>query len=484
MSYFTTLSVLSSLLLGNPIIPPTVSPMAEVRSETGNVSQSELFPIAGTQLVAQVSGTTTVDVDWDRLTGRKATDLSYGLNGFQLFSAKAMGSATYRENLTAMRPGIMRYHNYQMVNDSRKDEYGWIIDPDKPTYRWDREKIAQVMANPLSHQPKLMMNLTDWPIVMENAQGQLKPEYYAAFAAFCADLVRAVNIEQKRGVQYWEVLNEMDRRYVNSPAEVGKIYNLAAAAMRQVDPTIKIGGPGFESPYLRDRIEAFVAVAHPQLDFLSYHTYSTARKDNSDQELFRAAGALGSEVQNLRSLVAKYTPKPVAIFHNEFNISYAPPDVRMTNQVSAVYDATGLISITQAGADSAMAWNESDGWYGKMENSAGSWRRRPASYVYQLFNNHLRGDLVQVKSSYAGVTPYAIRGEKHYGLALVNRSGSDQWVQLRFTGTNGPVPSRGLLTAYQVDATGLKTTSIVGLSWTGSYRLLRDTVVVLRFDRS
>jgi Glycosyl hydrolases family 39 len=481
MPHFTTLPALISLLWTNPIAPPnpvSVEVQPQVRLETS------LFP-KSTQVMQVAQATSVaVDVNWDRLTGRKATELSYGLNGFQLFSAKAMASATYRENLTAMRPGILRYHNYQMMNDSRTDEYGWMLDPGKATYRWDRNKIATVMANPLSYQPTLMMNIAEWPTYMELPDGKLKPEQYGAFAALVADLVRLVNVEQKRGVKYWEILNEMERRYPNNPAEVAKIYNLVAQAMRQVDPTIKIGGPSFESPYGTNLIESFVAQVHPQLDFLSYHTYTTARKDNSDQELFQAAGALGSEVQKLRSVIAKYTTRPVEIFHDEFNISYAPPDTRMTNQVSAVYDATGLIAITQAGADSSMAWNESDGWYGKLENSFGNWRKRPAAFVYQLFSDHLRGDLVQVKSSYAGITPYAIRAEKHYGMALVNRSGADQWVQLRFTGTNGPVPSRGLLTAYQVDATGLKTTTVVGLSWTGSYRVPKDTVVVLRFDRS
>jgi hypothetical protein len=481
MPHFTTLPALISLLWTHPIVPPnpvSVEVQPQVRSETS------LFP-KSTQVMQVAQATSVaVNVNWDQLTGRKATELSYGLNGFQLFSAKAMASATYRENLTAMRPGILRYHNYQMMNDSRADEYGWMLDPRLATYRWDRNKIATVMANPLSYQPTLMMNIAEWPTYMELPGGKLKPEQYGAFAALAADLVRVVNVEQKRGVKYWEILNEMERRYPNNPAEVAKIYNLVAQAMRQVDPTIKIGGPSFESPYGTNLIESFVALVHPQLDFLSYHTYTTARKDNSDQELFQAAGALGSEVQKLRSVIAKYTTRNVQIFHDEFNISYAPPDTRMTNQVSAVYDATGLIAITQAGADSSMAWNESDGWYGKLENSFGNWRKRPAAFVYQLFNNHLRGDLVQVKSSYAGITPYAIRAEKHYGMALVNRSGSDQWVQLRFTGQNGPVPSRGLLTAYQVDATGLKTTTVVGLSWTGSYRVLKDTVVVLRFDRS
>jgi O-glycosyl hydrolase len=481
MTHFTTLPALLSLLWTNPIVPPSSVPsqvQPQVQLETQLFSKrTQMMQVAQAAAVA-------VDVNWDQLTGRKATELSYGLNGFQLFSAKAMASATYRENLTAMRPGILRYHNYQMMNDARVDEYGWILDPKLPTYRWDRNKIATVMATPLSYQPKLMINHGNWPSYMDDGKGQLKVDQYQAFAVLCADLVRAVNVEQKRGVQYWEVLNEMDRRYSNNPAEVGKIYKMVAAAMRQVDPTIKIGGPGFESPYVTSWIDAFVAEAHPQLDFLSYHTYTTARKDNSDQELFRAAGALGSEVKNLRSLIAKYTPRPVEIFHDEFNISYAPPDTRMTNQVSAVYDATGLIAITQAGADSSMAWNESDGWYGKLENSFGNWRKRPAAYVYQLFNNHLRGDLVQVKSSFAGITPYAIRGENHYGMALVNRSGGDQSVQLRFTGQNGPMPSRGLLTAYQVDATGLTTKTVVGLSWTGSYFIPKDTVVVLRFDRS
>ncbi len=447
-----------------------------------NGAKAQGLADGASQQVAQVVPV-VVGVNWGQSTGKKATALSYGLNGFQLFSPKVVGLGTYRENLTAMRPGIVRYHNSQMMNDARSDDYGWLLDSTAATYRWDRNKIAQAMARPLSYQPTVMMNIPEWPKYLSDSTEKLKPENYQAFAAFCADLVRVVNVEQNRGVKYWEVLNERDSLYRDNPAELGQIYSVAAQAMRQVDPTIKVGGPALRSPYDKPMIEGFLSTAHSQLDFLSYHTYVTGQKDNSNQALFQLAMNLGSETAGVRGLVAKYTTRSVEIFHDEFNISYAPPDARMTNQTSAVFDALGLMAIAKSGATGAMAWNESDGWYGKLNNSWGNWSKRPAAYVFQLFNHHLRGEIVQTQSSYDGVVAYGVKGDLNYGLVLVNRSGSDQIVQLQLGGWAGMLGGSDIVTMYHVSEVGLTTGSATLGQLGGGYRLPKDGVVVMRRDR-
>jgi hypothetical protein len=50
------------------------------------------------------------------------------------------------------------------------------------------------------------------------------------------------------------------------------------------------------------------------------------------------------------------------IFHDESNISWDPPDVRMTNVVGAIYDALFISGALTNGGTSVARWNEADGW--------------------------------------------------------------------------------------------------------------------------
>ena len=44
----------------------------------------------------------------------------------------------------------------------------------------------------------------------------------------------------------------------------------------------------------------------------------------------------------------------------------------------------------------AAAWNEADGWYGKLDTR---WQPRPAAHVFALFNTHLAGPIATSTSS-------------------------------------------------------------------------------------
>ncbi len=172
--------------------------------------------------------------------------------------------------------------------------------------------------------------------------------------------------------KYWEVTNEKDGVYGADMAELGRIYTIAAQAMKQVDLTIKVGGPAFTSVSNTVKLETFLSMSYPALNFVSYHTYSTGSKTNPVTDLYKSASQLTDPTGRVKRGIAKFTTRSIETFHNEFNINYSPPDVRMTNSISAVYDAIALIALTNAGATGSMAWNESDGWYGKLENRFGN----------------------------------------------------------------------------------------------------------------
>ncbi len=425
----------------------------------------------------------TVQVTWNKPTGKSATEFSYGLNVFQAFDPKVAGkpgNAIYKTNVESMRPGIIRYHNMQMLKDSTTDAYGWVIAPNTAQYQWDRTKIANALNTAYSFRPVVMMSIPAWASFLDDGKGRLKPGQEQAFAAFCADLVRIINIDLKQGVKYWEVTNEKDAVYGADMAELGRIYTIAAQAMKQVDPTIKVGGPAFTSVSNTVKVEAFLSTAHPTLDFVSYHTYSTGSKTNPVSDLYKSASQLADPTGRVKRGIAKFTTRSIETFHDEFNISYSPPDVRMTNSISGVYDAIALIAITNAGATGSMAWNEADGWYGKLENRFGNWRRRPASYVYQLFNTHLQGSIVSAQSSDPNaVISFAVKQAGKSSIALVNRSTVEQVVPVTFTGWDTPIANSELLTVYSVSSAGYITSTITTSQLSQGYNLPKDSVVVI-----
>lgn len=481
---------------GLPEINSTTS-LAQLSDPFNTVSPREPRLSFGENLA-----TVTVDIDWSFYTGNRSTGLSYGLNLFQGFNpnvvSATMGYSAYRDNIVAMNPGIIRYHRYEQVLDSQQNVNGWVISPNAETYRWDRDKISLTLDETFAHHPTIMMNIANWPYYMSVAnglpnqilgvpdellvqQGKLRPDMIDAYAEFCADLVRIINIEQGHGVLYWEILNEMDQVYrtPEAMAELAEIYVRAAIAMKAVDPNIRVGGPAFTWPGRTHLVRPFLDIAHPYLDFVSYHSFSSGSVDDSNEWIWDRASEMGRYTQIIQDLLAEFTDRPIETFHNEFNISYNPPDPRMEDAVGAVYDALALAAIANSGATGAMAWAEADGWYGKM-NLWGDWERRPSSYVFEIYNNLMRGDIVASSSSASSaVDVFAINGDFWDAFSLVNRSGQEQVVQLSLSGGDYLSNPQDVARVYQIDHDGLSW-GLVSLSHmtTAPFTLPTDTITV------
>lgn len=393
-----------------------------------------------------------VSVDWLKREG-KATPMHYSLNLYGGFSEKNAASPAYKANVEYMAPGMVRYHNAGKMQPSAKSWEGCLNDAGTG---WDRAKIGKILtALRFRHKPAVLLNIPSFPAAMDkNKDHFLDTDQWDAYAALCADFVRIVNVENKLGVKYFEITNEWDGPYFTDfhqnggwgPLkdaakpdrwdEVAEIYNRCAKAMKAVDPTIKTGGPAAARPDLAEMHERFARKTLPYLDFFSIHAYASGSAQTPDAEVYDRAKAMGDFSEKTVALMKKVSPtRKIPVFLDEYNISWTweTRDPRMTNAKSGVFDALTMVATTRAGVDSAQAWNEKDGIYGKTDADD---NRRPAAEVFHLFNTYLIGDRVAAQSGSGAVVAYAVANPatKRRSLLLINRTDAAQTVDATFTG--------------------------------------------------
>ena len=422
-------------------------------------------------LLPKISGAApspvTVSVDWSRVIAH-AGPLAYGLNGFAGFDPANASDAAYNANMAYMRPGLVRLHNWGMMEDSQKSPSGWI---DYGNQAWDAAKIKRDLAVIYPYHPALMINIPGWPSWMtHNPGGFLDDDQKDAYARFCASLVHLVNKDIGRHVAYWEVTNEQDGRYDkdfhadngNGPLkdptqpdrvpELADIFSRCAVAMKRVDPTIHVGGPAAQNPWNLDFDRRFVRAALPHLDFFSYHAYASGSKDDPDAAIFRAPDGWATLTRSLVGLLhTESLRRHIPAIFDEYNISWTweTRDPRMTNAKGAVFDALAVVFALTSGAEATAAWNDKDGVYGKTD---GADQRRPGADAFHLFNQFLIGDVVQAVSADShAVVAFAVHGSGRHSVLLINRSDSARTVALRMVGW-GRQPAA--FTRHEISADG------------------------------
>ncbi len=258
-----------------------------------------------------------------------------------------------------------------------------------------------------------------------------------------------MNVDLKMGGKYWEGTNEKDGSYWRRPAKglepdvqgLAAIYNATAKAMREVDPTIKIGGPAAMHPLPNAPLIEFAVATKVQLDFLSFHDYASGGVDERDQVIYEKTLIMARDARRLIQRLREAIPdKTIEVHLNESHICYSwkIPEPRMTNHKGAVFDALAMVAFAQvSGLTAANAWNDVERVYGKLQPDG---EFRPAAHVYHLMNAYFTGDIVESKSSAPKVVvPFGIARAEAKGDAfvLINRSNATQTVTLKSSSTAG-----------------------------------------------
>jgi len=132
-----------------------------------------------------------------------------------------------------------------------------------------------------------LLPINDPPGTIRGQNGQIVHEAdeddFKKFANICTNIVRHYNQGWNNGfghgIEYWEVWNEPDMAeqfWTGTPWQYYKLYEETAKAIKALDPSLKVGGPGlsgaFTDIYLGGLARWCRRTGAP-LDFYSWHTY-------------------------------------------------------------------------------------------------------------------------------------------------------------------------------------------------------------------
>lgn len=456
-------------------------------SKTSGIKLIDNITVAGLAASSIVAPTPVqVSVDWDEVQ-TTTSQLSYGMNGYSTVAPIVATDPKYGENLSYMNAGFLRLHYANLMRDSGEDARGWGDDSNET---WDRERISTVLdavdgyEASYGYAPELFITIPNWPSWMKTYTVMagsrqitlLDPSEYDNFAAFAAELVQIVNLEQGRNVKYFEITNERDQLYYVDFVRAGEpdrldelieIYNRTAVAMKAVDPTIQVGGPAFTRGDLVEQVRRFVQGTVNNLDFLSYHFYASGDLNNSDAQIYDRTKDLARHSQDIVDILAEESPERlIPAFLNEYNISFTfrNNDPRMQNHKGAVFDALAMIATVDTGTSGSNAWNDRDGVYGKLDFGN---NLRLGAQTFQLFNNYLIGERVATTSSNSdAVTVFAVENPEdgRRSLLVVNRSPNIQRILTDFKGTKGrgAIRAKDAFDRFEISAAGYSTSTVSG----------------------
>jgi xylan 1,4-beta-xylosidase len=376
----------------------------------------------------------SVSVAWDQPTGRVATTRHHGVTSIRgadpALSGKP-GEPLYRQNLTQMRSGLLRVWHPDIVEEASLRASGWLVGADTATPAWDRTKISRVMDGLRPTASEIMVTIGRWPSGLGIRSAPLPAAGRAAFAALCADLVRALNVEQRRGIRYFEIFAEVEENaFAGLGDALGRLVGEVALAMKAVDRNVLVGGAGFVQVYAKE-IAPFIAAAAPHIDFVSYHGYGTGNASEDLARVFATARRHGELVDVMAKTLSDLDQRQLAIFQTQWSLNWTV-DPRMIDARGAVFDALSLSAFAASAATGSTGWNDSDGWYGKLDSG---FRARPAAAVFRLFNEHATGPVVTASSDdETKVFAFAVAEPRRRALVLINQIDAPLVVGVRAIG--------------------------------------------------
>jgi Glycosyl hydrolases family 39 len=366
---------------------------------------------------------TEVGVDWSKIVV-ESTPFVFGSNDFQVTNISNAKDPVYRSQIAQLGFGLIRIHHAGLSNS-------WT-DPISRT--WDITKIKEIYDAYLLTRATIIQNIPGWPMWMRlDEKGLLHPSEYDNYAVFCATLVDIINNRLGRQVIYWEPLNEQDVAYQKAGRinELWQIYNRVAQAMKAKDQRIKVGGPGltWDEPI---RLGSFLQACGPNVDFISWHRYASGNVNVSTATLMSFTPRYGEQVRMLRRVAVQNIPnRRIPLLLGEYNINYSwkSGENRQNTHIGAVWFASALKHLAEAGVDMATSWNLKDGIYGLIDH-----RNQPrlAATVFAWAIKYLTGSVMATNSNNSFVEAMAVQqvGGKR-SLLLINKLDSSANLTLR-----------------------------------------------------
>lgn len=347
--------------------------------------------------------------------GKKQGPVSRDLASANINSPRAMlvDRQDWHDAVKALGFRMIRFQSPESKWDYRKRS------------EWDDTKFATMDAAIAAARErwgveKIMLGMHRLSLPLQD--GKFIESEFQAYADALAVFARRYAAPGRVRVEYWEPFNELDHAgfvkkleaHGQSYEHVAKLYAVCSRILKAVNPAIKVGGPaamwpgGWETKIMLDAPGAIA-------DFVSWHQYPTGKASTSDERIL--ASVLGSKgivdgLKRMQGVAKECRPgEAIEMLMTEFHINYSiwsPLDTRGATELTAVFAASVLMNMGQAGIDATMIHDVTAASYGLVGRASkdgvsrrlGLTRRtqgddpihvRPVGWVYRWFNELVRG---------------------------------------------------------------------------------------------
>jgi beta-xylosidase len=285
-----------------------------------------------------------------------------------------------------LQPRLVRIDNiYSHYNVVNFDAQG------KMFYNWTGLDAVVSDIETMGAQP--LMDLSYMPPALAAQPGApganvSPPRSYNQWQQLVYDTVYHYNIEQRRGIQYWEVWNEPNISEVwrGTQQDYYLLYDASQRGALTADPSIKIGGPAL-SQFAADTLEDFVyhcAMTKVRCDFVDWHSYG------------KPPSAVAADVQTMKGILARYPNVPMETMVSEWNVLQGGPnDTSINGRSDTPFAAANALAtldaMERAGLDWTLAFELKDGYrdgseywgrWGLLADGAG---RKPIYHALQVY---------------------------------------------------------------------------------------------------
>lgn len=272
-------------------------------------------------------------------------------------------------------------------------------------------------------------------------------------ADYAAGFVRRMNIELKAKIVNWEIGNEIygnwEQGYdvaglgIVTGTEYGQDFKVFAAAMKAVDPSIKVGAVVDKGD------ETFTSQVLTQVkdaaDFLIVHEYFTGLKNITPDMVLASIHKVKDNKDIINDWVVKYTGKqrnhyPIAL--TEFNSR----GYSTSNMTNGLFFSSVLGEIIKNGFGFSNSWVSE--WNRSADNATHSllslpddptqpaYTPRPAYMPYYFYGKYFGDHMVNSTATGTGVRVYSsVFAGGEAGLVIINTNNTDRYVQLNMNTT-------------------------------------------------
>lgn len=316
-----------------------------------------------------------------------------------------------RDAIGKIRSSGITLLKYPGGNDA--DQYVWNSPSNSTTEMDTDEYIA--LCRTVGAEPFITVNFNE------------PPELAAAWVRYC-------NVTKGYNVKLWEVGDEQWGTWARGhvpPEEYAKKYISFVAAMRAVDPSIKVATNVPLGAHPENWAPRVLRAARDHIDMLTFTYFPQQWGKEDDDTLLATVGKYHRLFSTLRKEVEEAVGPAraaslvyVNVGYNSVNHSPGPQTLQMVN---ALWTADMLGAMAELGTDIACFWALHNfypprgGDFGYL-SSEGSNMPRYSYYVFPLLRAHLCGDVCSTTSGSEELSAYASRSGKKLSLVLINKS--------------------------------------------------------------